>query len=169
MKLDFVIRIAGTVQNSIVDGPGIRYTLFTQGCQHNCKGCHNPQTFDLMGGKEVSAQLIYEEIKNDPLTKGVTFSGGEPFLQAEKLAELGQAIHSLQKDIITYTGFTFEELLESGDDAFMQLLKETDILIDGRFVLELKDLTLKFRGSKNQRILDCKKSLETGKPIEVEI
>lgn len=162
------LRIAGTVNDSIVDGEGIRFTIFTQGCPHNCKGCHNPQTHDFNGGEFVEIGVLLDKIKANPLLDGVTFSGGEPFCQAEILAKLGADIKSLGLDIITYTGYTFEELYNSRDD-WRKLLEVTDILIDGKFVLELKDWQTKFRGSSNQRYLDCKKSLEQGRAVEKKI
>lgn len=162
------LRIAGTVNDSIVDGEGIRFTIFTQGCPHNCKGCHNPQTHDFSGGELVEIGVLLDKIKANPLLDGVTFSGGEPFCQAETLAKLGADIKSLGLNIVTYTGYTFEELY-SGKDEWRRLLEVTDILIDGKFVLELKDWQIKFRGSSNQRYLDCKKSLEQGRAVEKNI
>ena len=106
------LRIAGTVNDSIVDGPGIRFTIFTQGCPHHCEGCHNPQTHDFNGGEIVEADEIIEKIKKNPLLDGVTFSGGEPFCQAETLADIGKEIKSLGLNVITYTGYTFDESLE---------------------------------------------------------
>lgn len=163
------LRIAGTVNDSIVDGEGIRFTIFTQGCPHNCNGCHNPQTHDFNGGKLVETDELLEKIKANPLLDGVTFSGGEPFCQAETLAELGAGIKLLGLNIVTYTGYTFEELYNSGRSDWHKLLEVTDILIDGKFILELKDWQTKFRGSSNQRYLDCKKSLEQGRAVEKEI
>ncbi|MCM1133588.1 MAG: anaerobic ribonucleoside-triphosphate reductase activating protein [Ruminococcus flavefaciens] len=164
-----LLRIAGTVNDSIVDGEGIRFTIFTQGCPHNCKGCHNPQTHDFNGGELVSPDILLEKIKGNPLLDGVTFSGGEPFCQAEILAELGGRIKSLGLNIVTYTGYTFEELYENRNkNGWGRLLQVTDILIDDRFIFELKDWQIKFRGSSNQRYLDCKKSLEQGRAVEIE-
>ena len=104
------LRIAGTANDSIVDGPGIRFTIFTQGCPHHCEGCHNPQTHDFSGGKLADTDELLDRIRSNPLLDGVTFSGGEPFCQAEALAELGSRIRSLGLNIVTYTGYTFEEL-----------------------------------------------------------
>ena len=132
------LRIAGTVNDSIVDGEGIRFTIFTQGCPHNCKGCHNPQTHDFNGGKIVNTDELLETIKQNPLLDGVTFSGGEPFCQAKELAVLGEKIKSLGLNITTYTGYTFEELYKNRDkNHWGELLSVTDILIDGLFILEL--------------------------------
>lgn len=157
------LRIAGTVNDSIVDGDGLRFTVFTQGCPHHCKGCHNPQTHDFNGGEVTDTSLLLEKIKGNPLLDGVTFSGGEPFCQAEQLAELGRQIKKLGLNIVTYTGYTFEQLYAERDkNGWGDLLSVTDILIDGQFVEELKDWEVKFRGSSNQRYIDCQKSLEKG-------
>ena len=163
------LRIAGTVNDSIVDGPGIRFTLFVQGCPHNCKGCHNPQTHDFEGGTFTTTEAILEKIKGNPLLDGVTFSGGEPFCQAEALADLGREIKKLGLDIITYTGYTFEKLYEERtQNHWGDLLEVTDYLIDGPFILEQKDWEIKFRGSSNQRYIDCQESLKSGKAIVTE-
>lgn len=165
-----LLRIAGTVNDSIVDGEGIRFTIFTQGCPHNCKGCHNPQTHDFNGGELVDTESLFEKIKANPLLDGVTFSGGEPFCQAKILAKLGEKIKSIGLNIVTYTGYTFEELYKNSDkNGWGKLLSVTDILIDGKFVLELKDWNTKFRGSSNQRYIDCQKSMESGTAIEIQI
>ncbi len=164
-----ILRIAGTVNDSIVDGPGIRFTVFTQGCPHNCKGCHNPETHDFNGGKDVDTADLLEKIKANPLLDGVTFSGGEPFMQADILADFAAEIKALGLNIITYTGFTFEELYVNRDkNSWGKLLEATDYLIDGKFEIEKKDWTIKFRGSSNQRYVDCQKSLTEGKVVQVE-
>ncbi|MDE6780426.1 MAG: anaerobic ribonucleoside-triphosphate reductase activating protein [Ruminococcus sp.] len=164
------IRIAGTVNDSIVDGNGIRFTIFTQGCPHNCKGCHNPQTHDFNGGQIVSTDELLQKIKQNPLLDGVTFSGGEPFCQAHELAVFGKKIKSLGLNITTYTGYTFEELYTNRNHNYWnELLSVTDVLIDGRFILELKDWNIKFRGSSNQRYIDCPASLKAGRAIEIHI
>lgn len=163
------LRIAGTANDSIVDGPGIRFTIFTQGCPHNCKGCHNPQTHDFNGGELVDIAELLEKAKENPLLDGVTFSGGEPFCQAEALAELGEKIKALGLNIITYTGYTFEYLYEHRtENGWDRLLGVTDFLIDGPFILEQKDWEIKFRGSSNQRYIDCKASMEQGRAVECE-
>ncbi|MDE6036611.1 MAG: anaerobic ribonucleoside-triphosphate reductase activating protein [Ruminococcus sp.] len=163
------IRIAGTVNDSIVDGDGIRFTIFTQGCPHDCKGCHNPQTHDFNGGTLTDTEELLEKIKSNPLLDGVTFSGGEPFCQAHVLAGLGKEIKSLGLNITTYTGYTFEELYNGNNPHWNELLSVTDILIDGKYVEELKDWTIKFRGSSNQRYIDCQASLGAGRAIEIDI
>ena len=163
------LRIAGTVNDSIVDGPGIRFTIFTQGCPHNCEGCHNPQTHDFSGGMLVDTDELLEKIKGNPLLDGVTFSGGEPFCQAHVLAELGHEIKALGMDIITYTGYTFEKLYENREqNGWGELLSVTDYLIDGPFILDKKDWEIKFRGSSNQRYIDCQESMKQGIAVECE-
>lgn len=162
-----MLRIAELINDSIVDGPGFRFTIFTQGCPHHCEGCHNPQTHDPAGGYEISAEAVMGKIKENPLLDGVTFSGGEPFLQAKELLPIARAVKDMGMNVIAYSGFTFEELLKIKDAA--ELLRYVDILIDGRFVLAERSLELRFRGSKNQRVLDVKRSFEAGKAIEIEI
>jgi anaerobic ribonucleoside-triphosphate reductase activating protein len=163
------IRIAGTVNDSIVDGPGIRFTIFTQGCPHNCEGCHNPQTHSFDGGTIVDSGELLEKIRSNPLLDGVTFSGGEPFCQAKALAELGREIKKSGLNIVTYTGYDFEQLYENrSKNGWGELLEVTDFLIDGKFILAQKDWQIRFRGSSNQRYLDCHVSLESGKAVEVE-
>ncbi len=164
------IRIAGTVNDSIVDGDGIRFVVFVQGCIHNCDGCHNPQTHGFSGGFETDTDNLLEKILANPLLDGVTFSGGEPFCQPAPLYELGKKVKENGLNIVCYTGFTFEELLEISkqDEDVKILLGICDVLIDGPFILSKKNLLLKFRGSENQRILDVKKSLSEGKAVALE-
>ncbi len=163
------LRIAGTVNDSIVDGPGIRFTIFTQGCPHNCKGCHNPQTHAFDGGELTDTDVLLEKIKSNPLLDGVTFSGGDPFCQAVPLASLGRQIKELGLNIVTYTGYDFEELYKNREhNGWGDLLEVTDILIDGKFVEELRDWNIKFRGSSNQRYIDSPESLKQGRAIEAE-
>lgn len=164
------IRIAGVVPESVVDGPGFRYTIFTQGCSHNCKGCHNPQTHDFDGGYLADTDDLFSEMMSDPLIRGMTFSGGDPFEQPASLAELAVKVHAAGKDIICYTGYTYEQLIEKSaeDHSIMDLLRETDVLIDGPFILEQRNLELKFRGSGNQRVIDVKKTLESGGVVTFE-
>lgn len=152
--MDWRIRISGIVDESIVDGDGIRFVIFTQGCPHHCQGCHNPATHDFSDGKVIDINDLMNEIKENPLLKGVTFSGGEPFCQPKPLSKLAKQIHALGLDITTYTGYTLEELQQMPSPDIADLLDATDILIDGKFLLEQRDLTLKFRGSKNQRMID---------------
>lgn len=156
------LRISGIEPESIVDGKGFRYVIFTQGCPHDCPGCHNPQTHDFNGGKWADVQDLFLEIIENPLLKGVTFSGGEPFCQPKPLLALAKLIHTRKLDLTIFTGYTYEELPELHDADVDALLDETDVLIDGRFVLAQKDLTLCFRGSRNQRIIDMVQTRRTG-------
>ncbi len=166
------IRIAGTVAESIVDGPGIRYTIFTQGCPHHCEGCHNPETHDFAGGRLAETDRIYEHIIKDPLLKGVTYSGGDPFCQPAPLYDLSKKLKENTKlDIMIYTGYTFEQLLEMSEknEDVKNLLHIADIIVDGKFILAERSLELKFKGSRNQRIIDVPKSLEAGKVVLKEL
>lgn len=151
------IRVAGIVEESIVDGPGIRLVVFTQGCNHNCIGCHNPESHSFSGGKLIDIEDILDMIKENTLLDGITLSGGEPFEQAKECTILAKKTKELGLDVIVYTGYTFEEILKK--DEFKELLLQTDTLIDGKFHIEQKSLMLKFRGSKNQRIIDVKRFL----------
>jgi len=161
------IRLSGIIGESIVDGPGIRFVIFTQGCPHKCKGCHNPETHDFSGGYEVEINILKSAIKSNSLLQGVTFSGGEPFAQAEPLADIASFVHEIKLNIVTYTGYTLEYLIKNSKENtnWNNLLEKTDILIDGPFILEQKNNFLKFRGSKNQRILNCKESLKQGQAV----
>jgi len=158
------IRVAGIIKESIVDGPGIRFSIFTQGCPHICDGCHNPDTHDFEGGNDMSAALLLADIEKDPLLSGVTFSGGEPFCQSKAVYELAVKVKGLGLNIMAYSGWTLEQLLEmSEDDKYIGLLLEQiDYLVDGRFILSERDLELRFRGSRNQRYIDMNKTRETG-------
>ncbi len=156
------IRLAGIVKESIVDGPGIRYALYTQGCYHNCYKCHNPQTHDINGGylKEID-EIVYDINSNKNLS-GITISGGEPFLQIAECFELVNKI-SIELDVIIYTGFTYEILSKASrtNQKLEAILNRINYLIDGKFVHNLKDLDLNFIGSSNQRIIDIKKTNST--------
>lgn len=163
-----LIKIAGVVNDSIVDGEGFRFAIFTQGCHHNCPQCHNPQTHDVNGGHEVDTDELLAQICENPLLSGVTFSGGEPFLQAKPLAELARKIHEHGLDITTFTGYTLEQLRQMNDEDVNALLEQTDVLIDGPFVAEKKDISLRFRGSSNQRIIDMNETRRTGQITLVE-
>ncbi len=161
------IKLSGEIKESIVDGPGIRYVVFTQGCHHNCKGCHNPETHDFDGGYYKEIAEIIEDFKKYPYMTGLTLSGGEPFLQKTAILSLILQFKSLypKKNIIIYTGYTFEALLNENDDVINEILNNIDYLIDGPFILEKRDISLKFKGSTNQRIIDIKKSLSENQII----
>ncbi len=161
------LRVAGITQESVVDGPGLRVVIFTQGCPHHCPGCHNPQTHDPNGGHLNTIEQILPVIENSRLIRGVTFSGGEPFLQPKPLTYLAKQIQKRGLDIVTYTGFRFEELLALGlrRPEIKELLQHTDILIDGPYQAAERDLRLAFRGSRNQRLIDVQRSLRAGRVI----
>lgn len=159
------MRIANTVQDSIVDGPGLRFTVFVQGCPHRCPGCHNPSTHDPAGGREASVEELAERLAANPATRGLTLSGGEPFCQAGECAELARLAHGMGMDVWTYTGYTFERLAEEGDPDRLALLEQTDVLVDGPFVESLKSYAALFRGSSNQRLIDMKQTRAEGKAV----
>jgi anaerobic ribonucleoside-triphosphate reductase activating protein len=161
------MRIAGLVQDSIVDGPGLRFTIFTQGCPHRCEGCHNPETHDPDGGREITVAEVIRQLLSNPLTDGITLSGGEPFLQAGDCAQIAEAAKKAGLNVWTYTGYTFEQLFNLSDPDIRRLLSLTDVLVDGPFVLAERSLSIKWRGSKNQRLIDVRRSLETGKAVEL--
>lgn len=162
------IKVSNIINDSIVDGPGIRLAVFTQGCTHNCKGCHNPQTHDISGGHPVDMKDIIEMVNKNPLLDGVTITGGEPFLQSKELSNLAKEIKKLGLNVMVYTGYTWEELMRSYE-VHESFLKEIDVLVDGRFMPELRSLDLKYRGSSNQRIIDVKKTLELNKIKKFEL
>jgi len=158
------LKISGVAKESVVDGPGLRLVVFAQGCNRACPGCHNPASWDPNGGVEVTAADLLAQISGAKLLKGVTFSGGEPFLQAWPLALLGEEIKKTGLDLITYTGYTWEELWvkAEGDPGVRGLLAVTDYLVDGAFLKEERSWVLPFRGSANQRFIDVAASLATG-------
>lgn len=159
MKL---IRISGIEPESIVDGEGIRYVIFTQGCPHHCPGCHNPQTHPFGGGKLVSIEYILDDIsKRKNWIDGITLSGGEPFCQIYQCALIAEKAHKMGLSVWCYTGYLFEDLYRQG----IELLKYIDVLVDGPFVQAKKSLDLDFRGSRNQRVIDIPESLKEGVAI----
>lgn len=161
------IRIAGIVAESVVDGPGIRYAIYTQGCPHHCLECHNPETWGFEGGKRSSIQELLEKPLQEPWIRGVTLSGGEPFCQPEACHAIAKAFHQFGKSVWVYTGYTWEQLqrMATQNHAIALLLEETDVLVDGPFCINLRQVNLRFRGSSNQRILDQKKSAEAARPV----
>jgi anaerobic ribonucleoside-triphosphate reductase activating protein len=160
------MRLSGITPESLVDGPGLRYVIFTQGCHHACPHCHNQQSWDVSGGKEYSVKQIIRFIKQQKkIKRGVTFSGGEPFLQADELAQAALAAHQRGWDVVTYTGFTYEQLLEDNSDGIKALLAETDILIDGKYIHKLRSVKLQFRGSSNQRIINISETQKKGQVV----
>lgn len=158
------VRVAGVSRDSIVDGPGIRTTVFVQGCPHHCEGCHNPETWPFEGGTLMTPEELFSVVRKNPLCRGVTFSGGEPFAQAEALLPLAEMLKAAGYEVASYTGYTFEQLL-SGTAAQRALLGRIDVLIDGPFLLSQRSLELNFRGSRNQRVLNAAESLRQGKAV----
>jgi anaerobic ribonucleoside-triphosphate reductase activating protein len=172
------MRLSGITRESIVDGPGIRLVLFTQGCPHGCPHCHNPESWPIKGGQEYSLQKILRMIrKPGPASipmRGVTFSGGEPFLQAAELAQAALAAHNVGWDVCVYTGYRYEELTDNPDSDIQALLSLTDILVDGPYIHDRRDVGLQFRGSDNQRLINVQATREQGeivlwavKPLEL--
>ena len=160
------IRLAGFDRDGIADGPGLRCVVFVQGCSHHCPGCQNPQPWPSEGGTEVTPMELRDRIAATELDTGVTFSGGEPFSQADALADLAELLHP-RYDIACYTGYVFEGLLERAkrDDGVRRLLENIDILVDGPYLQARRDRLLLFRGSDNQRILDVPASLRAGAAV----
>lgn len=161
------LRVAALVNDSIVDGPGLRYGLYVQGCPHRCEGCHNPQTHPFDGGFEMDTDKIWEEIEENPLLSGITLSGGDPISQAKPLVEIAKKAKENGLSVWCYTGYLFEDLWDDQDDDVMELLRYIDVLVDGPFILDQRTLELPFRGSKNQRLVDVPHSLEDGKVKEI--
>ncbi len=159
------MKIYGLVQDSIVDGPGFRFTCFVQGCPHHCPGCHNPDSHDPDGGKTMSTSEVIAAMYSNPLTDGLTLSGGEPFAQAEDCLTVARAAHERGLSVWSYSGWTFEHLLNNGTEAQKTLLRELDVLVDGPFILAERSLSLNWRGSKNQRVIDVQKSLQDGSVV----
>lgn len=162
-----MISVLDIIHDTMVDGPGFRTSIYCAGCPNACPGCHNPQSWDIKQGREMSTAQIMAEIESDPFAN-VTFSGGDPMFQAEGFCELAQAIKSqTQKTIWCFSGFTFEVLLKNPEQR--KLLQFIDVLVDGPFVQSLRDEDLLFRGSSNQRILDVPKSLKAGMSVLYEL
>lgn len=160
------LRVAGFLDNTMVNGEGLRSTVFLSGCNHSCEGCHNKAMQDFHYGEKIEIDKIMEKIQtNVPLIRGVTFSGGEPFEQADALSLLAKDIKKRNINIWCYTGYTFEEIINSSDSAKLELLEYVDVLIDGKFEKDLTEGALKYTGSRNQRIIDIKKSLHLKKAV----
>ncbi len=165
------LRLAGVIRESIVDGPGWRFVVFVQGCPHHCLGCQNPQTHSFDEGYITTVENIVNAVKEDGLLTGVTLSGGEPFTQAKPLTVLAREIRKLGLDVMAFSGYTYEELINGAteENGWLELLSELSLLIDGRFVESQKSLELRFRGSRNQRIIDVQKSLSTNTVVLSEL
>lgn len=161
------IRLSGIAYESLVNGPGIRRVFFSQGCNHNCKGCFNPETHDFSGGEEKNINELIEDVYKNPMIKGITFSGGDPFERAEEFAYMAEAFKKKDLNIWSYTGYTFEYILDNLEkrSGWKDLIYNLDVLVDGRFEEDKAVEGLKFRGSTNQRIIDVKESLRTGNII----
>ena len=159
------VRIANTISDSIVDGPGLRLTVFTQGCPHRCPDCHNPETHDPAGGREAELAELIALLDTNPLLQGLTLSGGDPFLQAAECAALARAARDGGLAAWTYTGWTYEQLLTEGDPDRLALLDATDVLVDGPFVAARKSYAALFRGSDNQRLIDLRKTEREGRVV----
>ncbi|MBQ2896993.1 MAG: anaerobic ribonucleoside-triphosphate reductase activating protein [Clostridia bacterium] len=160
------MRIMDFVYSSSVDGTGFRDVLFVNYCPHHCEGCHNPESWDKANGHDITIEEAYKNLTKSEITN-VTFSGGEPFEQAEALATLADMLKQKGKTIWVYSGYTFEQLIK--DPVKLELLKLCDVLVDGRFDINQKGLNMRFKGSHNQRILDVKKSLQSGTAVEADV
>jgi len=164
------LRIFGTADDSIVDGPGIRFSIFAQGCSHACAGCHNPEALPFEGGRVVLVEELMAQIEANPLLAGITLTGGEPFVQPEPFSKLANWAKAKGLSVWAYSGYTLEELLVGiPSEEARELLKEVDILVDGRFDEAQKSYELKWRGSANQRIIDVPASLAANEVVELEI
>ncbi len=166
-SMEHKIRLAGIIKESLVNGPGMRRVFFSQGCSHNCKGCFNPETHDFSGGYIWVIDDLIKEVKDNPLLKGVTFSGGDPFQQSEAFAYMAEELKKLDINIWSFTGYTFEYLMENmyKIPSWGRMLNNIDVLVDGEFQEEHQEEGLKYRGSSNQRIIDVKKSLVNKKAV----
>ena len=163
------IKLAGLVKESVVDGPGIRMTVFAQGCVRACPGCHNPNTHDFAAGEWHDTEELWRQFAANQHLRGLTISGGEPFAQADACADLARKVKEGGKDVVVYTGYVWEEILKlrDEDEGTRLLLKNTDILVDGPFIEAQKNLDLPFRGSRNQRVIDVAASLATGQAVAI--
>ncbi|MGE6595040.1 anaerobic ribonucleoside-triphosphate reductase activating protein [Bacillus proteolyticus] len=149
------MKVMNIIHDSVVDGEGLRTVVFFSGCPHRCIGCHNPKSWNVCNGTEMTVEEIVKEIESNPLTD-VTFSGGDPFFQAAEVKKVAKAVKDLKKNLWIYTGYTLEEIQSDQNNDMIELLHYGDVLVDGRFELDKKDLTLPFRGSSNQRIIRLK-------------
>ena len=165
------LHLAGFESESVVDGPGIRFVVFFQGCPHHCEGCHNPKTLDPSAGEVYGIEDVKGEITAARGITGVTFSGGEPFLQPEALVQLVKFVKELGLHVIIYSGYTYEELVSMAakENTIEEILQHTDILIDGKYLKAQKDLSLAFRGSSNQRIIDVSATSQSGQVVTLEL
>lgn len=150
------VRLAGVIETSINNGEGIRKVIFAQGCKHHCKGCFNPDTHDFNGGYECDTEKIIERINSDYMIDGVTFSGGDPFEQAEAFAHIAKNINK-DLTIWCYTGYTLQQIIDNIDrPGWQELITNIDVLVDGKFEEDKKDRNLKYKGSSNQNIIELR-------------
>lgn len=164
---DTMLSVLEIIEDTTVDGPGFRTSIYAAGCPNGCPGCHNPQSWNIANGKPVSTQDLLDIILADPFAD-VTFTGGDPMFQAEGFAKLAMAVkENSNKNIWCYTGYTFENLLKN--PVQRRLLQYVDVLVDGRFILELRNSDLRFRGSSNQRIIDVPRSLKEGAVVLLDL
>ncbi len=148
------MRVLDIIAGTPVDGPGLRTSIYFAGCTHHCQGCHNPESWDLGGGNDMSIDEIAARVIEEDFD--VTFTGGDPFAQVDSLIELAKKIKALGKNIWCYTGYTYEEIVT--DERLSRLLPYIDVLVDGPFMMDKRDVKLLFRGSSNQRLVDVAKS-----------
>ncbi|MBN1057062.1 anaerobic ribonucleoside-triphosphate reductase activating protein [Clostridium botulinum] len=169
--MDKKIRLSGIVYESLVNGPGIRRVFFSQGCNHNCKGCFNPDTHDFNGGEERNIDELIEDVLCNPMIKGITFSGGDPFERADEFSYMAKIFKENNKNIWCYTGYTFEYINDNleRNKGWKDLINNLDVLVDGKFEEDKKEDGLKFKGSSNQRIIDVKESLKSNKVVIFDI
>ncbi|KIL08451.1 ribonucleoside-triphosphate reductase activating protein [Clostridium botulinum] len=169
--MDKKIRLSGIAYESLVNGPGIRRVFFSQGCNHNCKGCFNPDTHDFNGGEERNIDELIEDVLCNPMIKGITFSGGDPFERADEFSYMAKIFKENNKNIWCYTGYTFEYINDNLEinKGWKDLINNLDVLVDGKFEEDKKEDGLKFKGSSNQRIIDVKESLKSNKVVIFDI
>lgn len=162
-----LIRLAGIAENSLVNGKGLRKVFFSQGCSHHCEGCFNQHTWEFSGGRMFDMDELVQKVKDEPFLDGVTFSGGDPFQQADKFAYLAKKLHEANINIWAYTGYTFEELMKLAqtNPHIKQMINNVDVIVDGRFMKDKMSENLKYCGSSNQRVIDVKSSLNENKII----
>ena len=162
-----LIRLAGIAENSLVNGKGLRKVFFSQGCSHHCEGCFNQHTWEFAGGRMFDMDELVQKVKYEPFLDGVTFSGGDPFQQADKFAYLAKKLHEANINIWAYTGYTFEELMKLAqtNPHIKQMINNVDVIVDGRFMKDKMSENLKYCGSSNQRVIDVKSSLNENKII----
>ena len=160
------VRLAGIVNESVTDGPGLRIVIFFQGCEHRCPGCHNPQTWDHQGGSEYDLDELLQQLQDTPLIKGITLSGGDPFFQPLAAAKIAEEFHARGKDVWAYTGFVWEKLLNMEDPTIEKLIQQCDVLIDGPYIQSQYKSGLHYCGSANQRLILVQESLQRGEVVE---